>query len=67
MASGSHGKKIQMAGAPNLRPMCDAEPEPRGKHLLLKGLCVNCGGATIYENEAAHPAHRLRVPAEQPS
>lgn len=39
-----------------------AEEEPRGPGLLLAGLCVLCGLATIHLDDAGHPRHRQEAP-----
>jgi hypothetical protein len=61
MSSGNHAGKVgfNLSGAPLGVPACaTAAAEPRGRGLLLAGLCVTCGRATIYRDGAGLPRHR---------
>lgn len=60
MASGNHGQRtgFNESGKPAGAPACPtAAGEPRGAGVLLAGLCVTCGRATLRRDDAGYPRH----------
>jgi hypothetical protein len=60
MSSGSHGQRVGFneSGKPREVAACaSAADEPRGPDLMLAGLCVTCGRATIRRDAAMMPRH----------
>jgi hypothetical protein len=60
MASGNHASPagFNISGKPATVAECPHEPEPRGPSIVLAGLCVVCGRATVHRDETGLPRHQ---------